>query len=259
MAMSLFAFLSLAFLSLSLSPVQQNKTKLAVKPSPFSDAASKKWFEELGKEFQGRLHQVYISSVVAKETTELTFMDTVMTRIPPPVFSKWTVLTRLDLSHCYSLVVLEGLEKLVALKALTLAHCVSLSALPEGLDKLKALEELDLMDCAALKVLPESTGKLKALAAVNLSNCDNLTALPESLGKEQPLLTKISLFNCVSLTELPEFILQLQGENKLDIAGYKDGTLDTLPKSKGLPEGVALAGEGSDPIYGIKPQSTLED
>ena len=122
------------------------------------------------------------------------------------LLAHFPALESIDLSYCLSLPALPeaACARLASLRSLKLDGCVSLIRL-EGIGKLTALRRLSLHGCSRLKALPESLRHLdSSLRLLDVSGCRGLSRLPAALSNLFAL-RYIDLIGCDGLGFLPDF------------------------------------------------------
>ncbi|CAN1827334.1 Disease resistance protein L6 [Linum perenne] len=112
-------------------------------------------------------------------------------------------LSRLEISWCPSLAIIEGLEPLVALEKFILSGCDLVSRLPHlpsGLKTLRSLVKLKISNCDSLERLPDLS-HLTSLKELTISRCVQLLELTGF--EELELLEVLFLMTCESLLKIP--------------------------------------------------------
>ncbi|CAI5468018.1 unnamed protein product [Closterium sp. Yama58-4] len=150
--------------------------------------------------------------------------------LPPPVnFPRLWRLETLILEGVTGLRdLIEALEHLRRLKALTIKCCSDITSPPESLFRLPSLTSLTL-HMSQLAVLPDDIGRLSKLQTLVLELTD-LTTLPDSICLVTTL-QELSLDNLLKLPSLPKDFGQLIALEKLRL--YCLGQLTELPESLG--------------------------
>ncbi|KAF2296496.1 hypothetical protein GH714_040461 [Hevea brasiliensis] len=149
-------------------------------------------------------------------------------------------LQHLELHDCHPLLIttMENLlafcscelEKLTALKSLTICSCEELSTLPEGLHNLKSLESLEISECHNIISLSDAgVGSLSNLKILSVENCTNLTSLSAGL-LNLIALEQLTIVDCPNLASLPNEWKNLSALRSLSIL--------CCPKLDSLPDGL---------------------
>ncbi|CAI0473743.1 unnamed protein product [Linum tenue] len=118
-----------------------------------------------------------------------------------------TALETLDIDDAPNLRTLDGLQRLVLLKELSISGCQEVVEV-RGLDGLESLHTLEIVVCKSIRKLPDLSG-LRELEWLCLDGCTQLTEVP-GLGRLESL-EYLSMAGCSSIKRLPD----LSGLNNL--------------------------------------------
>ncbi|KAF8019149.1 hypothetical protein BT93_H3895 [Corymbia citriodora subsp. variegata] len=147
-----------------------------------------------------------------------------------PTFSEYSVLEKLTISKCSSLMEIDcSIGKLEWLTDLSIESCRNLGKLPEEIGELQNLQHLSLRNCDSLSELPESVSKLVSLMKLDVS-CTPITVLQDSIGR-LPSLSSLNV-SSTPIAKVPSTMSELSRLQTLDLEHcHKIQELPELPKS----------------------------
>lgn len=133
-----------------------------------------------------------------------------------------TNLRHLEIVGCSNLKSLgeEGMERLIALRALWILGCESLESLPRGLKSLTALEVLLIAGCNSIKSMDwdeYKQGLCFSLRVLWIQRLPQLGALPQWLQLSAHTLQQLHIMDCWSLSTLPAWLQNLTSLQNIQI------------------------------------------